>query len=123
VLDGELANCRLPPDAEVPRWASAGPVMALARSSEELSIVCASASVPDGLTASSGWRALRVAGTLEHSMTGILASLATPLAAAEIPIFAISTYDTDYVLVPADRLPQARVVLLAAGHRLAPTPE
>jgi len=123
VLEGELANCRLPPDAEVPRWASAGALNAVTRTAEELSIVCASASVPDGLIASFGWRALRVAGTLEHSMTGILASLATPLAAAEIPIFVISTYDTDYVLVPADRLPQARAVLLAAGHRLVPTPE
>ena len=117
MLEGELASCRLAADADLPDWASAGPVMAMARTSEELSLVCAAKDVPLGVPASSGWRALRVAGTLDHSMTGILASLATPLAEAEIPIFAISTYDTDYVLVPGACLGEARDALEAAGHR------
>ncbi len=57
--------------------------------------------------------------TLDHSLTGILASLAVPLAAAGVPIFALSTFDTDYVLVPADRLGDAADALRAAGHQIA----
>ena len=66
-----------------------------------------------------GWRALRVAGTLEFSLTGILASLAAPLAEARISLFALSTHDTDYVLVKADTLAAAVAALTAAGHRFA----
>jgi hypothetical protein len=63
-----------------------------------------------------GWRAIKVAGPLDFSLTGILATLASPLAEAGISLFAVSTYDTDYVLVREVDLGRAQAVLRAAGH-------
>lgn len=81
--------------------------------------MCAPGAAPPGAELSGPWRALRVAGPLDHGQTGVLVSLAAPLADAGAPIFAISTYDTDYVLVPADRADDASEALLAAGHTRA----
>lgn len=77
-------------------------------------MVCLEGEEPKGARAESGWRAFRVAGTLDFALTGVLAALATPLAAAGVSIFAVSTFDTDYVLVKD--LPKARKALEAAGH-------
>ncbi len=121
VRDGELAVTRLAAGSPPPDWArpGAGGIVATVATAEETSVVCDAAAVPAGVTSSSGWAALAVAGPLEHSLTGILASLATPLADAEVPIFAISTYDTDYLLVPAVRLAEAVAALRGAGHAVA----
>jgi hypothetical protein len=81
--------------------------------------VCPAARVPDDVRAERGWRALAVAGPLDFALTGVLAALAGPLADAGVSIFAIATYDTDYVLVRADRLADAVGALRAAGHRVA----
>jgi hypothetical protein len=116
ILPGRLAVCRLAPDAAVPSWVN-GPLTAITRTPEELSIVCAQERVPPGIQAEAGWRALKVAGPLDFGLTGILASLAGPLAAAGISIFALSTYDTDYLLVKEENLEQAERTLRAAGHR------
>lgn len=84
---------------------------------DEVSLVCSEGSVPDGVVeASGGWRALRVAGKLDLSLTGVLIALLEPLEKAGIPIFAISTFDTDYVLVPGDQIDETRSALEAAGH-------
>ncbi len=112
----ELALCRLDPDEAVPEWATGG-FVATVKTPEELSVVCPAARVPPEAVASSGWRAFRVAGALDLSLTGVLAALLDPLEQAEIPIFAISSYDTDYVLVPSERVEAAREALVAAGHR------
>ena len=116
VLPGRLAVCRLAPDAPVAPWMGEGPLASVTRTEAELSVVCADAAVPAGVTAEVGWRALRVRGPLAFDLTGVLAALAAPLAAAGIPIFALSTYDTDVVLVKADRLADAVATLCAAGH-------
>ena len=78
--------------------------------------MCAAARVPDGVRAQRGWRALAVEGPLDFALTGVLAAVAVPLAEAGISIFAVSTYDTDYVLVRADRLADAVAALRGAGH-------
>lgn len=96
ILDEIYAIAKLPPDAAIPEWAH-GSFVAITRTPEELSIVCAN--VPDHVEASRGWKCLKVPGPLDFALTGILASIASPLAAAGIPIFAISTFDTDYILV------------------------
>jgi hypothetical protein len=120
VLDQRLAISRLPADAETPRWAQeATGLVALTRTPTELSIVCAEDAVPAGATEEGGWCALVVEGTLELSEVGVLAELASPLAAAEIPIFVLSTYETDYVLVPAEALQAAVGALERAGHSVA----
>lgn len=117
VLAGELAICRLDPAGEPPAWAG-GELVATVRRGAELSVVCDGASVPNGVAASRGWRALRVAGTLDLALTGVLAAILEPLADAGIPIFAVSSYDTDYVLVPGDRLDDALAALAKAGFEL-----
>ena len=84
----------------------------------ELSIVCAAAFVPGDVRSEKGWRCLSVAGPIAFEETGVLSSVAAPLAEAGIGIFAISTFDTDYVLVPGRRLADAVRALAAARHRV-----
>jgi uncharacterized protein len=122
-----LAVCRLSPAESVPPWASGPGFLSITRTADELSIVCAANRVPPGIGHEPGWRALQVEGPLPFTATGILAAIAAPLAAAEISIFAISTFDTDYVLVREPDLQRAAAVLAAAGHRVcgstSPPPE
>jgi hypothetical protein len=117
ILPEVLAVCRLEPSAPVPPWAERGAFRCQTRTATELSIVCSDGAVPPGVASSSGWRAIAVAGTLDFALTGILASLAEPLAAADISIFVVSTYDTDYLLVKDAALARSVEVLTAAGHR------
>jgi hypothetical protein len=122
VLPETLAVARLAEDAAVPAWAFAGPgVAAVLRRSGELTVVCAQDRVAahDGLVVERGWRALEVQGPLDFALTGILAVLAGTLAAAGISIFALSTFDTDVLLVRADRLDQAVAALRTDGHEVA----
>lgn len=81
-------------------------------------MVCPEEAVPAEVRGERGWRCLAVRGPLAFELTGVLASLAAPLAAAGVPIFALSTFDTDYLLIPGARLETALDVLHTAGHRL-----
>jgi uncharacterized protein len=116
LLPDSIAICRLEAGAELPQWAVAAPWWSMTRTADELSIVCAERCVPEGVVASRGWRALRFAGPLPLDQTGILASVTTPLAAARVSVFALATYDTDYVLVPAAQRAAAIDALERAGH-------
>ncbi len=118
VLPDRLAVCQLPANAPVPDWATGGAFHAITRTGDELSIVCDHAAVPPDAAHEGPWACLQVEGPLDFTLTGILAGLATPLADAGIPIFAVSTYRTDYVLVPADKLESACIALCAAGHTI-----
>lgn len=118
LIPGELAVCRLPAGSPAPAWAIGGSFTAVTWTRDETSVVCGAASVPDGVQAEAGWRAIKVAGPLEFALTGVLLSIAEPLARAEIPIFAASTYDTDYVLVREADLAAAISALAAEGHRV-----
>lgn len=118
VLDGRLAICRLPPASPVPEWATRGAITSITRTPAELSIVCAEEAVPADVPHRAGWACLQVAGPLAFSLTGILAGLSTALAAAGVSVFAVSTFDTDYLLVPASRLEEAVAALAAAGHEV-----
>lgn len=114
-LPGLLAVCRLEPKTSPPQWVYGGPLWALTGTAQELSVVCAWEAVPDPVHREGPWRALMVRGPLDFALTGILSVIAAPLAAAEISIFAVSTFDTDYVLVRAERLEAAVSALRAAG--------
>jgi hypothetical protein len=116
ILDDRLAICRLAQVSGVPSWATSGDFFSVTRTSEELSIVCQESIVPEDVKAVKGWRVLRVVGTFEFSMVGILASLTTPLAEAGIGLFALSTFDTDYLLVKEDDLGRAVEALRLYGH-------
>jgi hypothetical protein len=118
LLPDRLAVCRLPPGAAIPAWATASPFFSLTRTDAELSVVCVQQLVPEPTQCEAGWRVFRVAGPLDFSLTGILAGIAAPLAAAGVSIFAISTFDTDYVLVKEENLTKAFDALRAAGHEV-----
>lgn len=116
LLPDHLAVCRLPPDAPLPAWAAGPGFVSITRTDEELSITVAQNRVPGDVMAVGPWRALKVQGPLDFALTGILAALTAPLADAGISLFAIATYDTDYVLVRAETLDAAINALAAAGH-------
>jgi uncharacterized protein len=118
ILPETFAICRFDLMEQVPDWAFWGEFFSVTRTSHELSIVCSQADVPEAISCERDWRCFRVEGTLDFSLTGILASLAAPLAEAKISIFVISTFDTDYLLVKAGHLQSAIDVLSAAGHRI-----
>ncbi len=102
-LPGTLAVCRLPPEAEIPSWAAAGgraaALVSVTRTDRELSIVVEEGAVPAHVHAERGWVGLRVVGTLELSTVGVLARLSGALAEEGVPVFAVSTYETDVLLV------------------------
>lgn len=115
VLPDRLAICRLPPDAAIPGPPPVGGLWSVTRTADELSLVFPEAERRPEWKAETGWRALRVEGTLDFSLTGILSAIAAPLAAAGVSLFAVSTFDTDYVLVREGDLDKARAALTAAG--------
>jgi len=118
LLDCRMAVCRLGPDDEVPEWAGGGSFSSVTRSSTELSIVCREDLVPEGIARESGWRIFQVEGPLDFALTGVLASIAQPLAEAHVSLFAISTFDTDYAMVRERDVEQAANILRTAGHRV-----
>jgi hypothetical protein len=115
-LPGSHVVCRLGPKAATPDWAL-GRFVSATRTADELSVVCETGTVPEDVQAEGPYTMFRVTGALDLGLTGILASLAAPLAAAGIPIFAISTFDTDYVLVRERDRQRAEAALAGAGHR------
>jgi len=111
-LPGRYCVVRLDAEAALPAWFSlAAPLAAACRTADELSLLSPAEDVPAALPAERDLRAFKVAGPLDFAQTGILAAIAGPLGAAKIPIFALSTFETDYVLVPAARFDEARQIL------------
>jgi hypothetical protein len=112
-LDGEFAILQLPPDAAIPSWLNllAQSLTSITRTAGEISVICPASAVPPGVHYEPGWRAFKVAGKLEFSAVGILASILTPLAEAGISVLSISTFDTDYILVRSHALAQAKETL------------
>jgi hypothetical protein len=119
LLTDTLAICRLQADAGIPDWAFRGTFSSVTRTAEELSIITGGDGIPADVTCDHDWRVLKVEGPLEFSLTGVLESVARPLADAAISMFAIATYNTDYVLVKSANLGRALEVLRAAGHMVA----
>jgi hypothetical protein len=118
LLDGAFAVVRLDPDDSVPAWARGGALWSITQTPEELSILCASDRVPPGFRTEGPFRALKVRGPLDMAMTGVLTSIADPLAEASVSIFALSTFDTDYVLVSEASVDAALGALRLAGHQV-----
>jgi uncharacterized protein len=114
---GSFAVCRLVPNQPVPDWASRGSFFSITRSADELSIVCLEAQVPAEVRHENDWACLRLEGPFPFSETGILTSFVQPLSERAIPIFAVSTFDTDYVLVKNAWVERAIEALQEAGHQ------
>lgn len=118
-LPDSYAVVRLQPGAELPEWVDKGPFRSVTRTDNEVSVVCRDRDVPVGESAEPGWRVLEVLGPLDFSLTGVVASLVVPLAQAGIPIFLISTFETDYLLVRSADLEATAQALGSAGHTVA----
>ena len=101
-----------------PHWLPAQGLVSVTRTANEFSVVCEQSCVPAGVKAEPGWSVLEFEGPFPFHLTGILHSVLHPLAQAKIGVFAVSTYDTDYVLVKATDFERARAALTQAGHRL-----
>lgn len=115
-VPGRFAVCRLDLDDPIPAWATAKGFCSITRTQDELSVVCQEDVVPAGVRCEKGWRCLRVAGAIDFSAIGVLASLVAPLAQAGVSVFAVSTFDTDYLLVKEDAFAAACAALREAGH-------
>lgn len=95
----KLAIVRLGPGAEVPKWAESASLFSVTATATETSLVCATRSVPTKTPSIKPLTAFQVRGPLDPDATGILASLLAPLAEAEIPVYTLSTFDTDWIMV------------------------
>jgi uncharacterized protein len=123
ITDIKAAICQLPKDSSIPSWVHQSSFYSITRAEQELSIVCNQANVPDGVKCEKNWSILQVDGSLDFTQTGILASVANPLAQANISIFAISTFNTDYVLVRTADLEKACSALESAEFTIDKPPE
>ncbi len=117
-LLSHYAVVRLAATAEIPAWAVSGEFTSITRSGDELSLVCPVKNIPPGIPYDPRWICLKLEGPFPFSQTGVLLSFLEPLSNNSIPIFAISTFDTDYVLVPQQHANAALDLLRAAGHAL-----
>lgn len=120
LLPGDYAICRLAAGSPLPaNLGSGADVVSVTWTPDEVSILCPADRTPPGAAVETPWRCLRVAGPVQLALTGVLASIVSPLAEARVNIFAFSTFDTDYLVVPAVRLAEATAALTGAGHRLS----
>ncbi len=119
-LHGLYAVVRLEAQTAVPEWATRGEFSSITRTAEELSVVCLAENVPSGVHSPHKWTCLKLQGPFPFSMTGVLLSFIEPLSSNGVSIFAISTFDTDYVLVQQEFAGAALKLMQAAEHVLLP---
>lgn len=117
IVTGDFAVCRLAPDAPFPVWSVRSEFAAVVRTADEISVVCLMEDIPAGATVEGPWACIKLEGPFPFAETGVLASVLDPLAEAGISIFALSTFDTDYVLTKSEQLEVATAALVKAGHQ------
>ncbi len=118
-----LVVVRLGPGADIPDWASSGTLFSVTATATETSLVCGARGVPRKVRPEGPFLAFSVEGTLDFALTGVLAGLVVPLADAGIPVFAVSTFDTDWLLVPAPEADAAAPAWQGSGHLVRTTGE
>jgi hypothetical protein len=116
ILENLFTVHRFPPDYEIPKQIYENQFCSISKTEDELSIVCSSSVLLGSESSETGWSCIKVLGPLDFSLTGILADISGVLAKAEVSIFAISTFDTDYVLVKSEKLPVAKEALQKSGY-------
>ena len=117
-LRGLYAILRLARDAPIPAWATTGEFTSITRTADELSIVCPAGNVPEEISPGPCWTCLKLEGPFLFSQTGILLSFIQPLSGNGVPIFAVSTYNTDYILIQQEHMGGVVELLRQAGHEL-----
>jgi len=118
LLEGKYGVCRLDKNNTTPEWAQSGEFFSITRTADELSVVCAEEGIPDNIKCEKDWRILKVEGPLDFSLTGVLASISAVLAGKKISIFAVSTYDTDYILIKNKDVNSAITALTNEGYEV-----
>ena len=118
LLPERYAISRLGAESRIPEWATQGSFFSVTRTGDELSVVTEVSLVPVGVQSQPGWRVLKVHGPFVLTEIGVLAALASPLAEGKISLFAVSTFDTDYLLVASESLAAATAALERAGHTI-----
>jgi len=118
VLDETFTLHRFRPNAEVPAAALKSPFFAITRTEEELSLVLPAGIDIESEKSEMGWACFKVEGPLEFGLVGILAGISSTLAKAGVPIFALSTFDTDYILVKREQVQVAREALISASYQV-----
>jgi hypothetical protein len=119
ILNGSYCIHRLKPGTALPKSLYSSPFYSISQSEDELSVVAPATIKLDAAKTEPGWSVMKVSGPLEFSETGILAGITTTLAEAGVSVFAISTFDTDYVLIKDTQLKAAKEALTTAGHKFA----
>jgi hypothetical protein len=122
IIEGHFTIHRLKPGSAIPKGVTASPFYSISGSAEELTIVAPDVVWMESEKADPDWSCLKVNGPLDFDEIGILSGITTALAKAEISVFAVSTFDTDYILVKHEKLQQAKEVLSAEGHKFARPP-
>ena len=107
LLKEKYGVCRLSKDELIPEWVKGSDFYSITKTYDELSIVCSEDCIPSNIKCENDWRILKVEGPLDFSLIGILSSISSILAQNKISIFAVSTYDTDYILVKNNDLDKA----------------
>ena len=120
VLKEQLAVSQLTPEKEIPDWALESPFLSIIRTTDELSVVTITRVVPAGTVSEKGWRCIKIKGPLSFSETGILSLLLYPLAGKKIPVFVISSFETDYILVKDENLSATLCIFSEEGHIVEP---
>jgi len=118
ILRGVFTVVQIPPRSQIPKWVRGDGLFAIVNTPDEVSIVCEEQYVPKGVKFETGWKSLMVQGPLDFSLIGILADLSSVLAKAEISIFTLSTYNTDYILLKKNQLDEAVKALKQAGYEI-----
>ena len=118
VLKDEYTVCRLNAFEDIPQWVLDTPLSSITRTAEEFSVVCPKAVVPDHLKSEQEWKCLKIHGPLGFDEVGIISSLTQVLADADISVFVLSTFNTDYILVKRMNIDKAVKVLSERGHEL-----
>jgi hypothetical protein len=118
VLKDDFAICRLNAFDGIPDWALQNPLSSVTRTSEELSIVCPTNVIPENLPCEQNWKCLKIHGPLDISEVGIISKLTSALAAEEISVFVLSTYDTDHIFVKTMNIEKTVKVLTDDGHQI-----
>jgi hypothetical protein len=116
LLEEVYGICVFKNDAAIPEWTAAASFCSITRTQKELTVVCPQNTIASDCECDSDWRCFRIDGNFDLNQIGIISSLAAPLAQADISIFVVSSYDTDYILVKGENVEQAVTVLSDNGH-------
>lgn len=118
LFEDEFAICRLDRNAPVPGWATKGYFFSVSRTPDELSLVVLQTNVPAGVECEGGWRCLKIESPFEFDLSGMISTIAAPIAGAEIDVFAVATQDSDYLMVRARDLDRTMSLLSEMGYRI-----